>query len=65
MCTNKRLQGVLVEKFIEFLENLNCKGLSTLNLLRVDDKDIHFQGEIPKEELGAFLLRMRKEGGSK
>lgn len=50
----------LVKEFVEFLENLNNRGKPTLNIIRENDKEINFQGEIPKSKLREFLNQIQE-----
>lgn len=49
----------LVKQFVRFLESLNERGRPILNIIRENDKEISFHGEIPKKELGEFLNQMK------
>lgn len=45
----------LVKQFVKFLESLNEKGRPVLNIIRENNEEISFHGEIPKKELEEFL----------
>jgi len=48
----------LVKEFIKFLEDLNNTGESAINIIRENNREISFHGEIPKKELEEFLNRI-------